>query len=239
MATGYTDTPIVPAMPITIYSPDERPAIVVPRTAAMLDGFRAWAISDDFPERGKITFVAGEVIVDMSPESIENHNFLKAEISAVLYRYVREQSLGKFYADGVLLSNESASVSNEPDASFVSYESIRSGQVAFPPLKGDPRAGMEIVGTVDWVLEVVSISSVKKDTVLLRKAYFEAGIPEYWLIDALDDEIDFQVLVRGKGEYMPVVAEDGWFASPTFGKSFKLDRSFDDMEIVQYTLHMK
>jgi Uma2 family endonuclease len=239
MATGYSDTPILPAMLVTIHSPDDRPAIAVPPSASTLDGFRAWATSDDFPERGRITFVAGEVIVDMSPESIDRHNFLKAEISSVLYQYVRQNRMGKFYADGVLISNEQAGVSNEPDASFVSYESIRSSRVAFPPLKGDPQAGMEIVGTVDWVLEVVSISSVKKDTVLLRKAYFDAGIPEYWLIDALDDVIDFQMLVRGNGEYIPVAAKDGWLASPTFGKSFRLERTFDDLQILEYTLHMK
>ncbi len=238
MATVSTDA-IVTAMPITIYSPDERPAIVVPAVAATLNGFRKWAVSDDFPERGKITFVAGEVIVDMSPESIDRHNFLKAEISAVLYQYVRQHRLGKFYADGVLISNTQAGVSNEPDASFVSYAGIRSGRVEFPPLKGDPRAGMEIVGTVDWIMEVVSLSSIKKDKVLLPKAYYEAGIPEYWLIDALDEEIDFQMLVRDKEAYTPVAAKDGWLASPTFGKSFKLDRTFDELEIVQYTLHMK
>jgi Uma2 family endonuclease len=127
----------------------------------------------------------------------------------------------------------------DPIHAFVSYESIRSARVEFPPLKGDPRAGMEIVGTVDWVLEVVSTSSIKKDKTLLRKAYFNAGIPEYWLIDARNDEIEFQMLVRGKGEYMLVAADDGWLTSPTFGKSFKLDRTFDDLEMIQYTLHMK
>jgi Uma2 family endonuclease len=91
---------------------------------------------------------------------------------------------------------------------------------------------------VDWVLEIVSPSSKRKDKVLLRKAYYEAGVSEYWLIDALDNEIDFQLLIRGETEYIPVVTQDGWLASPTFGKSFKLDRAIDEDGFLEYTLHM-
>jgi Uma2 family endonuclease len=239
MATVSTD-PILTAMPaITIYSPDERPTIVVPRSAATLDGFREWAVSDDFPERGKITFVAGEVIVDMCPESIESHNLIKAEISTALYTFVRKQKLGRFLVDGVLLTNKQAGVSNEPDALFASEDTLRSGKIQFTPLKGDPHGSKEIVGTVDWVLEVVSVSSRKKDKVLLRKAYFDAGIGEYWLIDALGGEIEFQMLIPGEREYTTVEPQEGWLVSPTFGKSFKLERTIDESSFLEYTLHMK
>jgi Uma2 family endonuclease len=37
---------------------------------------------------------------------------------------------------------------------------------------------MELEGTPDWVLEVVSQSSVAKDTKWLRESYHKAGIPE-------------------------------------------------------------
>lgn len=239
MATGYSSTPIVAAMPITIHSPDERPAIVVPRSAATLQGFREWAVSDKFPERGRLTYVAGEVIVDTSPESIDSHNFVKLEITTVLHRFAESQRLGRVFADGILFTNTEAGVSNEPDASFVSYETLRSGIAQFPPLKGDPRSGMEIVGTVDWVLEIVSPSSVKKDKDLLRKAYFNAGVGEYWLIDARGGGIDFQMLVPGEKEFQVVPEQDGWMASPTFGKSFKLERTLEEDGFLKYTLHMK
>ena len=238
MATGYSD-PVVPAMPITIYAPDARPAIVVPPAAATLDGFREWAVSDEFPESGRITFVAGEVIVDMSPESIEIHSFIKAEVSIVLGTLIRQQKLGRFFPDRVLLSNKDAGVSNEPDASFAFRETLRSKTARFVPSKDDPSISKEILGTVDWVLEIVSPSSKRKDKILLRKAYFDAGISEYWLIDALDEELEFQMLVRGDNEYKPIVPQDGWLTSPTFGKSFKLERALDDDGLVEYTLHMK
>jgi hypothetical protein len=32
--------------------------------------FRAWALSDDFPERGRIDYIDGRIEVDMSPENL-------------------------------------------------------------------------------------------------------------------------------------------------------------------------
>jgi Uma2 family endonuclease len=240
MATGYTDTILPgPWKLVTIHSPDERPAIEVPQSAHTLKGFREWAVSDEFPERGRMTYVAGELIIDLCPEFIDTHNFVKLEITTVLYRYVQAQRLGRVFPDRVLFTNEEAGVSNEPDASFASYDTLRTGRLRFTPLKDDPSDSREILGTVDWILEIVSPSSKRKDKVLLRKAYFDAGIAEYWLIDALDEELEFQMLVRGGNEYKPVASQDGWLVSPTFGKAFKLERALDDDGLVEYTLHMK
>ena len=82
----------------------------------------------------------------------------------------------------------------------------------------------EILGTPDMVLEVVSASSVTKDTVSLREAYFEAGISEYWLVDARGDRLEFQILKRGEIEYTDTRKVGGWIKSAVFGKSFKLTR---------------
>jgi Uma2 family endonuclease len=238
MATGYSDS-IVPAMPITIYSPDERPAIVVPPTARTWKGYREWALSDDFPERGNICFVNGEILIDMSPERIDTHNFVKLKVSAVLALLVGSIKTGYVFADRTLLSNQAAGVSTEPDAMFVSRDSLSKGLVQFVPGGINPLGAQEVVGQPDWVLEVLSPSSRKKDKILLRKGYYEAGIPEYWLIDALNNEIDFQMLIRGEKDYEPVMAQDGWLASATFGKSFKLERILHEDGFLEYTLHMK
>ena len=96
-----------------------------------------------------------------------------------------------------------------------------------------------MVGTVDWVLEIVSPSSRRKDKKLLRDAYYKAGIAEYWLVDALGDEIEFQLLVSGDGGYVAAQAADGWLASPTFRRSFKLTRERDDDGYWFYTLEQK
>lgn len=232
--TGPTAFPV-----ITFHGRDESDHVVVPPSAITLDGFREWALSDEFPERGKITFVGGEVIVDMSPESLEEHSEIKSEIGRVLLNLVREERLGRLHIDGVLVSNRQAGVSNEPDILYLSKETMRCGKIQLTRLKDRPQSSKEIVGTVDWVLEIVSISSKKKDKVLLRDAYYRAGIGEYWLVDALGEEIDFQILVPGEKEYVAVTAEEGWLPSPTFGKSFRLERATDEDGFLEYTLHMQ
>jgi Uma2 family endonuclease len=54
---------------------------------------------------------------------------------------------------------------------------------------------IEILGSPDLVVEIVSDSSVRKDTTLLRDAYWKAGVREYWLFDARGAEIRFDILV--------------------------------------------
>ena len=83
---------------------------------------------------------------------------------------------------------------------------------------------MELEGTPDWVLEVVSRWTGRKDTEMLRDAYHRAGIPEFWLIDAQYDEISFQILRRRRDRYVAVASRDGWVRSTVFGRSFRLDR---------------
>jgi Uma2 family endonuclease len=238
MATGYSD-PIIPAMPITIFAPDARPAIVVQPSARTWKGYREWALSGDFPEQGHISFVNGEILIDMSPERIDTHSFVKLKVSAVLTLLVESVKNGYVLPDRVLFSNEQARVSTEPDAMFVSRDSLSKGLAKFVPGGTNPLGAQEVVGRSDWVLEVVSPSSRKKDKVLLREGYHRAGIPEYWLIDALGDEIDFQMLLRQDKDYAPADAQDGWLASPTFGKSFKLERILHEDGFLEYTLHMK
>jgi hypothetical protein len=45
-----------------------------------LADFCAWALSDNFPERGRIDYVAGRIEVDMSPEDLFTHGTLKAQV---------------------------------------------------------------------------------------------------------------------------------------------------------------
>jgi Uma2 family endonuclease len=58
-----------------------------------------------------------------------------------------------------------------------------------------------------------------------------AGVPEYWLIDARGDEIDFPVLHRRKTGYAAVPQRDGWQKSKVFGRWFRLTRQKDDLDL--------
>jgi Uma2 family endonuclease len=202
-------------------------------------GFREWATSPAFPEHVRATFLDGEVILDLSNEEPEAHVAVKGEVFAALVPLVRTERLGKLYPDGVLVSNEKGKVSSNPDASFCSRESLRSGRVRLVPREGQPGRYREIEGTPDWVLEVISDSSVEKDTEQLRKAYHEAGIPEYWLIDARGDEIDFQILHGRRSGYAAAPSKGGWQRSRVFGREFRLQRHQDEFGLWEYRLEVR
>ena len=170
--------------------------VIVPDTAFDHAGYRAWVTSDAYPERVRTTFVRGEVLVEMSPESIEAHDRVKMAVTLGLGAFVRTHDLGEVYPDGALVTNEEAGLSCEPDSTFVSWAAFDEGRVRLVPRKGDVGDYIEILGSPDAVVEIVSDSSVKKDTRLLREAYCQAGVREYWLIDVRGNEIEFEILSK-------------------------------------------
>jgi Uma2 family endonuclease len=225
---------------LTILGNDETDAISIPAAARTFEGFREWAHSQDFPTHGRLTFADGELIVDMSPEYLETHNYVKAEISYVLYGLIRQEKLGRFFADRVLYTNEAARISTEPDAMFASHEAMSSGRCKLIPGAQGPRFHKEVTGTPDWVLEILSRGSVRKDQKVLWTKYYAAGIPEYWLVDATcEDQLYFKIYVRADNGYRLVPAPDGWAESPTFGRYFKLKRHVDENDALQYTLEVQ
>jgi Uma2 family endonuclease len=95
---------------------------------------------------------------------------------------------------------------------------------------------VEIEGTPDMVLEVVSTRSVRKDTKVLRGLYAKAGIPEYWLVDARKDPPQFDVLHwTGRG-YTATRRKQGWLKSKVFGRSFLLESRPDRLGNSQFLL---
>jgi Uma2 family endonuclease len=213
--------------------------VAVPPAAHSLAGFRAWALSDDFPETGRISYLDGEVFIDMSPESYEAHNKIKGELTYAIIKLNKRLKLGEVYSDRMLITNEQANVSTEPDAAFALWETLESGRLRMIPRAQNEEDFAELQGTPDWVLEIVSDSSVRKDTRRLRQLYHRANIPEYWLIDARGDEIAFQILVREDAEYVPSAAAGQWQASRVFGRRFRLTRKRGRMNLWQYTLESK
>jgi Uma2 family endonuclease len=201
------------------------PVIVMPPSSGMtLDGFRAWLYSPDFPERGRVTFVNGRLIIEMSPERIDSHVKVKGEIYRVVIGIVRELNLGEFYADGARITNDEAGVSNEPDASFASWEALKNGRLVPPRDRPQDGKHIEMVGAPDWVCEVLSDSSVDKDTNRLMQAYHKAGVREYWLIDARGEDVDFNVLAWAPEGYRKADRQGGWQRSIVFGQEFQLVR---------------
>lgn len=223
--------------PCTIFLDKEE--IIIPATAYTLPGFRVWVRSDAFPERGHVAFIGGEIFIDMSGEELQAHNWLKAEISRGIMNLIVDQDLGRFFADRARVSNDEADLSNDPDAAFASWETLKSGRVRLVAHEERQERLLEAEGTPDWVMEIVSDSSVRKDTRLLRERYHRAGIPEYWLIDARGEDVDFQILLHRPEGYVRAPHKGKWQRSQVFGRQFRLTRKRDPIGCWFYTLQMK
>jgi Uma2 family endonuclease len=212
----------------------------IPSSIFTLAGFRAWATSDDSPDHAKVTFVDQQVIIDMSGEEIQAGTIVKTEVMRVIGSLVHKSDLGLLSIDSALVSNEAANVSNIPDGMLVTWESLEAQRVRLVQDESRPDRYRELVGTPDWVCELVSDSSVGKDTRLLREAYHRAAIPEYWLIDARGDEIDFQILLHQPDGYEPAPRHrGGWQESRVFGRLFRLQRRRGRLGLWRYTLQVK
>jgi Uma2 family endonuclease len=214
-------------------------AVDVPVTAYTLSGFREWLRSGQAPEKARLSFLDGHVFVDMSGEDIQGHVLVKAAISHALYQLCEEGDLGLFLPDGAQVVNEAANVSNIPDAVFVAWDTLEAERARLITDPDDPDRCRELEGTPDWVLEVVSDSSVQKDTVQLRDAYHRAGIPEYWLVDARGEALDFQILVWRDAGYQPAPRRGHWQRSPTFARRFRLQRRRGRMGLWRYSLEVR
>ncbi len=203
--------------------------VEIPLNLGSLADFRRWALSDDFPERGRIDYVAGRIEVDMSPEDFFCHGTLKTEIVRVLAGRVKEGDLGHLVTDRTRVSSVEAALSAEPDVVFISHASLESGRARLvPKASGEPGRYVELEGAPDLIVEIVSDHSVTKDTCRLPKAYFEAGVPEFWLADARGERVTSQIHHRGEASYQAIDADaDGFQASAIFGSRFRLDGSRD------------
>jgi Uma2 family endonuclease len=209
----------------------------IPGWVVDIESFRRWTDTKEFPERGYIWWLAGEVFADMSKEQIFTHVDVKGTIYAVLYFLARDAKLGRVFTDGVLFTNYDADISGNPDGLFFSNETLTSDRIRF--VEGAEKGIVEVQGRPDMVLVVVSDSSVKKDLVTLQQAYWKAGIAEYWLVDARQDPLRFDVMRHTVKGFKPSPKKHGWIASSVFGKSFRLSATKGEFGYPEYTLEVR
>ncbi len=142
-----------------------------------------------------------------------------------------------FLPDGLFLCNVHADIAGNPDGTFVMNKALESGDVRL--IEGKRGGILELEGSPDMVLEVVSKSSVHKDTVLMRQAYWEAGIREYWLADARQEPLRFDILRYTARGYVATRKQEGWMKSAVFGKSFRLIQRVNQFGHPEYTLEVR
>jgi Uma2 family endonuclease len=198
---------------------------LIPDGLSTLAAFRRWAVSPDFPQRGRIDWVASCIEVDMSPEDIFTHGTLKTAIVARVWPLTSARAMHLFTGE-TRISSVEGNLSVEPDVVVVSDDAFETGQVRLVPSAGGrPDRFVELEGGPDLVVEIVSDSSVRKDTQRLPAAYHAAGVREFWLIDARGAEVSFTIHRREASGYVATACGDGLCRSEVFGCDFRLVRS--------------
>ncbi len=208
--------------------------LTVPESVHDHDSFRRWVTADDFPEKVRVSYLDGNIWVDL-PMERHAHNQCKFEISTVLSGLVNADDNGLNYSDGMLLTNREVGLSTQPEYMFVSHEFMESGRVTL--LRGDD--SVEVMGSPDMTLEVISPTSVEKDTVDLRRLYWEAGVQEYWLVDSREKSFSFDILRRGPSKFLATKKHQGWIKSQVFGREFKLTRETTKHGVSKFTLAVR
>jgi len=200
--------------------------VVIPDGVGKLATFRRWALSSEFPDRGRIDFLDGRIEVDMSPEELQSHGVLKSALHLYVAGVVAQQGSGQVFADRARLTSEPAQLSCEPDVLFVSWDALQTERVRYVSAsRTDPDRLMEIEGAADLAVEVVSKGSVGKDTKRLPPLYASAGVRELWIADARGNEVKFEIFHLTGAEYRRAQTDKAGFqGSRVLGRKLRILR---------------
>jgi Uma2 family endonuclease len=134
------------------------------------------------------------VIYMASPENTDANELLMWLIG-LMGLFVQVNGLGKIYGSRVALRLDNRN-GPEPDLAFVKKSRLRLVK------RG------HIAGAADLVIEIVSPDSIERDYVKKRRLYQRAGIPEYWIIDELKQQV-ICLRLDSSGKYRTVKPADG------------------------------
>ena len=124
------------------------------------------------------------VIYMPSPENTDD-NELFIWLVTIMNLFVRRKKLGQLYGSRVAFRLDK-NHGPEPDIGFVRTEHLDRVQ----------RGG--VAGPADLAIEIVSPDSIERDYYLKRELYQEYHIPEYWIIDEMDQKVTLLRLKQGK-----------------------------------------
>jgi Uma2 family endonuclease len=200
--------------------------VEIPGEIESLREFRRWALSDDCPEDVRIDYIDGRIEVDMAADNLLRHASPKSEIGGVLQQRAKRMKSGLVFIDRTRVSCPDVNLSVEPDVTVVLHESLRTGRIRMvPTVSMTPDDFIELEGPPDLIAEVVSGTSVIKDTKRLFRAYFDAGVTEYWIADARGDVLSFTIYRRGRNGFVKTPTDrEGFQRSRVMGCRFRFDR---------------
>lgn len=147
-------------------------------------------------EGGLTEWVDGEVFVYMTAN--DNHQRILNFLAALLGGWAELTGAGRVTTAPYPIQSRSGGPGREPDLIFVKREHA----ARFAP--------QHLIGPPDLAVEIVSPDSVARDRVTKLREYAQAGIPEYWVIDARPDHEQVDVyMLAADGAYAAVEVADG------------------------------
>ena len=130
-------------------------------------------------EKRKVEYIDG-VAYMMAPAGT-GHNSIGGNLYSIIHRYLRNKRCKVFYETKVVLDEKNRFI---PDLLVVcDREKIKENHVE---------------GVPDFVVEILSPSTRKRDLSSKRDAYEKFGVKEYWIIDPKAKTIDVYVLQEGR-----------------------------------------
>jgi len=144
-----------------------------------------WDDIKHWPEfHGRTELVNGELV--MSPVPGGRHQRICTDLGAEIRPYVRRNDLGQFFSSPLHIVLDEG-VDYEPDLCFLSKARLKGKSI-----------GAAFHGAPDLIIEVMSASNRKHDTVTKFRHYQKYGVREYWLVDPKTEHIDVWFLEEGK-----------------------------------------
>ncbi len=165
-------------MPLALTKPTQR----TPSTAQQFT-------YEDFLERYdgiRSEWVQGEVVI-MSPVS-NIHQRIGNLLFRILSDFVETGDLGQVFQAEFQMKLPAHRAGREPDIFFIAHEKLAKLKTNY------------FDGPGDIVVEIISPESIERDRVTKFEEYQEAGVQEYWLIDPLNQQVNFFEL-NTQGQY--------------------------------------
>jgi Uma2 family endonuclease len=158
-----------------------------------------WEIAELFPEQGSWTeeqymllpgnrlIEFSDGIVEILPMSSERHQDIAGLLYTLLLNFVTTRHLGKVLFAPFKIRLWPGKV-REPDVMFMFAQNAH-------------RRSAQYWEGADLVMEIISPDDPKRDIVEKKEEYAKAGIPEYWLVNPINETITVFVLGQGSSLY--------------------------------------
>ena len=160
---------------------------IKPKEKLSYEDFLDWCDEDILAE-----WVDGEIIM-YSPAS-KRHQDLDDFLVSILRIYTEANGLGMVLSAPFQMKLPGDLPGREPDLLFVSTANLHRLQETY------------LDGPADLAVEIISKESINRDREKKFLEYQTAGVPEYWLIDPLSEQAEFNRIGKDN-RYHPVLPD--------------------------------